>query len=205
MLKPLKFRQNQAGQTLVEVVIAIAVLALAMGSAGSLAATSTRVTTESGRRTQATALAAREAEALRNLRDALSVRTTDPRTLRQYFESNPGRSTAGGAPGCRSFVMAETIAGFGGWITVPTASYGQPVDFNANGFGPHMSIEGMENYSRVITVCPGEDYDSVDDNFSPSEHLYDVSVRVTWTESGGPERELTYRTMLATPRGAHYE
>lgn len=208
MQMPKSIKHNQAGQTLVEVIIAIAVLALAMGSAGSLAATSTRVTTESGRRTQATALASREAEALRSLRDRLAESTAPPRTLFQYFNSS-GADVDSNGSGCYSFVMAEDGSHATGWRTESTGGYNAPLsygtsDFNFGGGGGNTSIEGVENYKRVVRACRSRDF-VADSGYTGSEYLFDIEVRVYWAESGGPDRQLIYRTMLSTPKGASHD
>lgn len=195
---------SQSGQTLVEVSIAIAVLALAFVSAGALATTTIRTTTESGRRTQATALATRELESLRTLQIGLAEQSSDPNTLLEELEDK--NITQNG--NCYSFTMQRDTSVPSGWRFEGTTSYGsliayQSADFSGGDFPPN-----YENFARVVLLCRADDVIAAgggSTSTSTSEFLYDVAVTVQWREASQEKRQLTYRTVLSTPLGATYE
>lgn len=120
-----KFK-NQSGQTIIEVTVALALLALAISSAGALATTSARITSEAGRRTQATALAVKELESLRVYRDtSLSPLPTssDNSGCSSYILTLPNALTSQATPVAYT---GSTYSGFSRLMTIcNTASTGE--------------------------------------------------------------------------------
>ncbi|MEX0749095.1 MAG: prepilin-type N-terminal cleavage/methylation domain-containing protein [Candidatus Saccharimonadales bacterium] len=206
----LRLTKDQTGLTLIEVVIAIALLAIAMAASGALATSTTRLTTESGRRTQATALAMRELETLRNHRDGLAERGGGESTLliTDLLANVPAQ---GSGSRCFSFVVVGDEESDTGWRLEPTSSYQEPTAYQQSDFASGGDYVGFDNFERVIELCETEEYsvDLVDGvaqgGYQTSQFLYDVEVRVLWQEAGPPRRELVYRSVLSTPLGATYE
>src|SRR5438309_3400985 len=107
-MKKLMLRSlGQSGTTLVDLVVALAVMSMAVASAGALATTASRTGSEAGRRTQATDLAGREMEALHNYRDSIM-------SSGQPWSNVIPASGAGYNPAthCANFVMQRTSTGW---------------------------------------------------------------------------------------------
>lgn len=185
----LKFH-NQHAQSLVEVTIAIAILGLVMATAGTLATTNVRLSTESGRRTQGTTLATREMEAVYSLRDELNK---DGQTLGDYFNL--------GGSGCKEFVMRRGESEDDYTWEASLVSGGDPVEYgHPNDFADGTAFSGHEHFRRLGRICAG----NTSSDYLDRELLYDVRFRVVWKEGAPdePERELTYRSLINAPEEA---
>ncbi len=174
-------KTNQSGQTLVELVVALALMAMSITSAAALASVSSKTSGEAGRRSQAVALADREMEALRAYRDS------ELRDTATFLD---------GITGCANdqahqWIMRPSVAGPGGWskatVASPTAYSsgaldGTSLDINGNSvnFGQIYS-----SYSRMLTICDA----------NGDSHTKNVQVQVNWTESNGT-RQVIERTVL---------
>lgn len=206
----LSYNHDQSGLTLIEVVIAIALLAIAMAASGALATSTVRLTTESGRRTQATALAMRELEALRSHRDGIAERSSGENVslIADLDEAVPPQ---GSGPRCYTFVMKHDDESGTGWRFEATSSYRATVAYETDDFSTSGEYAGYDNFQRMVELCETEEYrvelnDGVaQGGFQASDLLYDVAVTVQWAEAGPPMRELVYRSVLSTPLGASYE
>lgn len=187
---------TQNGQTLVEVVIAIAILAFAMAAAGTLATATTRSSTEAGRRTKAAALATREAESVRNLRDTLAQRSDDPDTLYDYLRGNSDVHRSGD---CFQFVMRQDEDEETGWTTLRPSPPDTPIQFTEDDFDNPDGFRGYDNFSRLITLCLGQEYDAKSGQYRSSQHMYDMEIDLTWTEADDIQRELIFRNAIKTP------
>jgi prepilin-type N-terminal cleavage/methylation domain-containing protein len=187
---------TQTGLTLVEVVVAIAILAFAMAAAGALVTTTTRSSTEGGRRSQASTLATRESESLRTLQTTIP-QETEYDTLYEYLQGEEAKSTGSD---CFQFVMRQDEGSSTGWTTIAPDSPDTPVRFEKADFArdPDKYFEGYENFSRLITACQSEEY-SVEEGYRDSKYIIDVGVRVTWREAGDVTREVKLRDVLTNP------
>lgn len=192
--------KQQNGQTLVEVIVAVAILAFAMAAAGALATTTTRSSTEAGRRTQAAALASRETESIRSLRDMLAERGSgQDDTLHEYLTDNPDVLERGD---CFYFVMRRDESSDTGWATVRPGSRNQTIRYTNNDFSDPGAFEGYENFSRVNTLCQAREYKATEHRYRKSEHIFDMEIYITWNEADNVPRDLTFRNAIITPEHA---
>ena len=182
---PLKHLKGQTGQTMIDVGVAMALMALAVGSAGTLATTAARVGGEAGRRTQATALATRELEALRSYRDTQQA-TTWP------FQA-----------GCQFYTMRQQGED---WQAVPVSPSGSnyPRDYlqaytAADEASSPNFTAASEGFSRVIKMCSGRDFDVNSQAYLPTvntnPNVKNVEVIVRWEEGNG-SRDVKFHTVL---------
>lgn len=175
--------KDNRGVTIIEVVMAIAILALVIVTAVSLFNSSTRLNSESGRRTQAVSLVNREVELLRLYRDDLR------RTRTTWSTGMP--SVAGG---CVNFVMQETPVGGETRIDLVTGlmqeagettihqSYGSP----------------YQGFRRVGIMCSGTEYDPESGTtIYNSSDVRTVQIEVTWEEANGPSRTTRATTVIS--------
>lgn len=164
--------KNEKGQTLVDLVISIALIALSVTAAGALASTSSRNGGEAGRRSQATALATREMEAVRNYRDNLT------RLGRPFSQLSPGN--------CRNFYMRKVAGSVDqtGWQLINTSS---PVAYS-NATAGEVGYDSYSSFSRIVRVCST----SV---LTPNQK--NIHVIVSWDEGHGPKREVTFKSVIA--------
>lgn len=187
---------TQNGQTLVEVVVAIAILAFAMAAAGTLATTTTRSSTEAGRRTKAAALATREAESVRNLQDTLAQRDDNPDTLYDYLQGNNDVYRSGD---CFQFAMRQDEDEETGWTTLRPSPPDAPIQFTEDDFDNPDGFRGYANFNRLVTLCLAQEYNAQSGQYRSSQHMYDMEIDVTWTESDDVQRELIFRNAIKTP------
>lgn len=188
----LRLANRQSGQTLVDLVVALALLSSSVASAGVLSTTTNRVSDESGRRAQAVGLADREMEGMLNYRDSLVGQ-----------DVSAWGSSVFGTNGCANFVMTRT----GGDWSATTVS--GPVSYAANDGGEGATYSApnspFSTFSREVTSCPAYDYQQTDYaqlhptgplEASLSNTVRTVTVTVQWPEANGT-RSLTYRTMIS--------
>ncbi len=169
-------RTNQSGQTLIDLMVALTLLSLALASAGALATAATRSGNEAGRRTQATMLAGRELDALRNYRDSVA-KLGQPWAGVPSGNCNPGSGA--------SFIMQRGSSNGSGWsLVVP--SDGNPVTYSDSDEPGFATYNG---FTRLITVCdqPG------------NVNAKTVQVNVYWDESNG-QRHVTFSSMITNWR-----
>lgn len=193
--------KQQNGQTLVEVVIAIAILAFAMAAAGALATVTTRSSTESGRRTQADALANREMESLRSLQESLVEAPGSQDTLYGYLRS-PQNDTLSSGSGCFQFVMHRDQSTPTGWNTEAPDSVDTPIKFTGSDFNNPDAFEGYSNFSRLIKLCTSRTWNAEQNRYESSNHIYDTEVLVIWREADDVPRKVRFRSIIATPEHA---
>ena len=175
---------NQKGQTMVDLVMAFALLSLATTSAGVLATTSARVGGEAGRRTQATALATRELEGLRTLRDTLQ--RSGQGNLWDYIQ------VAGTSSTCKTVIVRRDSSD--SWSTAAPTNNTHTA-YSAN------DEEGFDKWSpfrRMVTICPGRDYNADISSYPDSNEVYHVLVEVAWDEGHNVERKVSFTTILTT-------
>lgn len=148
---------KQDGVTLIDVMIAMALLAFAVASAGILASSSARVGNEAGRRSQASALANQEIEALHNYRDRMGS------TGAEFFSSSVS---------CGSGVGYYMINTGGVWSM--SAAVNTPQPYAASEFLD--AATSKVDYARMFKLCD----DGADFN------VKNVEVSVYWNEPNGP-------------------
>ena len=191
MSKLAYYLKKQSGQTMVDLVVAMALLSMAVSSAGALATTSSRVGGEAGRRTQATALATRELEGLRNLRDT---------SLRVSQSDWPF------AAGCQYFVMARQGAN---WTMQPRQNtndlkaYDPADDNNDTQYDTSQRPGGLGSFRRIVRACDGRDYNANSGSYS-TNNIADVKlieVIVAWDEDKD-SRQVELHTVLTRWRGS---
>ncbi len=172
-----QIRQDQAGQTLVDLIVSMALLSLAVASTGAVATTANKVTTESGQKSQATALATREIEAFRTYRDTHALANEDWAT---YM---PPAGTAADGAGCTQFYMRRTGTR---WTAIPAAS---PIVYdsaNSGEPGDETFDNTYKTFDRIMKLCPtGED------------KVMSVDATISWQVGTGPHRTVTLRTLIA--------
>ncbi len=169
-------RGRQEGQTMIDLMVALTLLALALASAGALATSASRSGNEAGRRTQATMLAGRELDAFRNYRDSVA-KLGQPWAGIPSGNCNPGSGA--------SFIMQRGTANGSGWnLIVP--SDGNPVAYSNSDESGFATYNG---FTRLITVCD-----------QPSNvNSKTVQVNVYWDENNG-QRHVTFSTMITNWR-----
>lgn len=191
---------NQSGQTLVDLVVALALISSTVASAGVLSTTSNRVARDAGHRTEAMALAVREMEGLRSYRDTFERNGVDWNTTLLGVP----------LPNCSNFVMTlvgnTTVPG-SDWTATDIHST-TPVSYDPTrrGFdgGDATLAAKYEGFSRSITTCPAYDYQQTDFNLPnpsgplnrvSSSHIRTVVVTVQWLE-GNRTNSVTQRSMI---------
>lgn len=169
--------RGEAGQTMIDLLVALTLLALALGSAGALATAATRSGNEAGRRTQATMLAGRELDAFRNYRDSVA-KLGQPWAGIPSGNCNPGNGA--------NFIMQRGSSNGSGWSLV-APSDGSPVAYS-DADEPNYSAN-YGGFSRLVTLCdmPG------------NINAKTVQVKVYWDESSG-QRQVTFSTMITNWR-----
>lgn len=175
--------RDDRGVTIIEVVMAIAILALVIVTAVSLFNSSTRLNSESGRRTQAVSLVNREVELLRLYRDDLRRERTT------WASGMP--SMAGG---CVNFIMEETTAGGASRIELVTGllQEGGETTLHQSYAPPH------EGFRRIGVMCPATEYDpEAGSNIFNSSDVRTVQFEVTWDEANGPPRLTRATTVIS--------
>jgi type II secretory pathway pseudopilin PulG len=185
--------KSQSGQTLVDVIIGFALMSSSIASAGVIATTSSRTNAEAGRRSEAMALAQREIEGLRIVRD------TSERGTSGWTPLSANNST------CNTFTIyrsgsAWSIGGTGG------ANADGLVPFTAANTGENSAFETQNNlFRRLITACPATDYAQSDaTSLNPngplvgtaSTKVYNITVTVKWPEGAG-DKQVTVRSIMS--------
>lgn len=180
-------KPGQRGQTMVDLIVALALVSAAVTSSGLLATTSARVNTEAGRRSQATALADREIEAIRDYR-------TQSEKNGLAWESGasvmwPSLRTSG--DNCISFEVKRTGSTWALQNVHAPGGSGTPLAYTAANAGE--TSGGLYDteysaFSRVDTVC---------DVSAKLGTTNTVSVKVLeeWQEANGT-RQVEERTIL---------
>lgn len=169
---------DQKGQSLIELVVAIAMLALAVVGSARLINSSVRASSEAGRRTQATTLATREFEALRNYRD-----------MQEILGANP---FAGLGPNCTTFVMRKNANR--SWSVVPAAT-AQPYSQAEEGVSSTEFIQ-FQPFNRIVELCPSQEYNPITGTSGPSTNVRKVTITVNWAETDGVPRNVEFVTLL---------
>ena len=179
---------NQAGQTMVDLVVALALISGSVASAGVLATSSNRVAMDSSHRTEAIGLAEREMEGLRSYRDTFERAGVD-------WSTTP----LGVTPGCSYFVMK--LAGTD-WVPVTVGN--TQTDYAAQDGGDATLAAKYNGFSRLISACPAKDYQQTDYtaqnptgplNATNSSKIRTVTITVNWLE-GNQTKTLVERSMM---------
>ncbi len=185
---------NQSGQTLVDLVVALALISSSVASAGVLSTSANRVARDAGHRTEAMALAAREMEGLRSYRD------TFVRNGVAWDSTLLGVAL----PACSNFVM--TLSGTDWTPSPPITTTPVSYDRSRGGLdgGDATLAAKYDGFSRSITTCPAYDYQQTDYtqpnptgqlNRVASTHIRTVVVTVQWLE-GNRTNTVTQRSMI---------
>lgn len=177
MIKNLKKDFHMSGQTLVEVMIAIALLSAAVISTTMLVRQMLRSNLAAGQQTQATALGTEQMELLRAYRDD------------RIEEGNTGweNDIMPEASGCRTFYMRSAPSGEPELI--PTSN---PVYFS-NDTDSYLSL-----YRRIIEACPGRQYNTgTNFNSDRTNDFITVEVRVFWDNASDVVNQNVYRGYLS--------
>ena len=187
---------NQSGQTMVDLMIALALISGSVASAGVLSTTSNRVALDSGHRTQAIGLAEREVEGLRAYRDTFERLGIDWNTTLLGVAS----------PACSYFTMTSSGAD---WTPVSTGGTNVQVSYDPssggkNGGDPQLTTN-YPGFSRVVETCPSNDYQQTDYNqknpsgplnmITNSSHVRIIKVTVNWLE-GTQTKQLIERSII---------
>lgn len=186
---------TQRGQTLVDLVVALALLSSSVASAGILSTASSRSSNEAGRRSQATALADRELEGLRSIRDQTE------------HGADPAIGWTATAPFNSSVCLDVTLKQSG---TLPSVSWipttvTAPQAYVATDFVP--SLTGTSPYQtafkRMVRLCPTNEYQQANANMTVAKlspaatpHAFTVAVTVTWDEGNGT-RQVVLNSLLS--------
>lgn len=168
---------NQRGQTMVDLVVSLALLSSAVASSGLLATTSARVNTEAGRRSQATALADRELEAVRD------YRLTSEKAGTTWDNMWPNFSGSG----CTSFYMQRSGDDWNP-VAVSAGSFTGYTSANAGETDAKFDNE-YSSFSRLVSMCDGSGI------HSGLSNAVEVTVTEEWNESNG-QRKVQERTVL---------
>lgn len=183
-MKVAQLIKDQSGTTLIDLIVAIALLAIAITSAGAFASAGARAGNEAGRRTQATALASRELEGLRAAVD-VNQRGNWPFPL---------SATSRDSAGCETFVMRRSGDG---WALAAAATAQTYAAADENGNPDYDNI--YSTFSRLVTACDSRDFNPTNPpglSGSRSPLVKRVEVRVYWQEARGPQREASFNTVL---------
>ena len=196
MMERKRFKLNQSGQTMVDLVVALALISGSVASAGTLASTSNRIATDSSHRTEAIGLAEREMEGLRSYRDSFEHNGVDWNTTVLGY-------TVGISPTCSYFVMK--LSGTD-WIPAVIGTNTQ-TNYNpasGNDGGEPTLTAKYDGFSRIISACPAEDNQQVDyilknpvaiPSATITSHLRTITVTTQWLEASGT-KTLVERSML---------
>jgi type II secretory pathway pseudopilin PulG len=159
-----QFRREESGQTLVDLMIALALLSFAAASAGGLSTLTSRVNSESGRRSQAVALAAREVEAIRNYRDTGLAKGTNWDSM---FPVTSGD--------CDTFYLTFDSS-TNSWVYNPASTV--PVSYTTTTDFPQASSAAVyEGFYRIAKACTAVSGDTKYKN---------VDINVYWEEGNAP-------------------
>jgi len=180
---------SQSGQTLVDLVVALELLSSSVASAGILSTTSSRSSDEAGRRSQATALADREIEGLRSLRDQ-TEHSADGTV--GWTATVPFNATA-----CTQVTLKQSGTG---WI-VANAAATVPQAYLSTDFLPISSNPYLTSFKRMVRLCPTNEYRQANSSMTVAKstpatpHAYTVAVTVTWDEGNGT-RQVVLNSLL---------
>ncbi|MFI5240538.1 MAG: hypothetical protein ACHQUB_02420 [Candidatus Saccharimonadia bacterium] len=194
-----RFSKLEKGQTLIDVIIAMALLSSTVASAGAISTLSSRVGDEAGRRSQAMALAERDLEGLREYR--AEVMLTPGKTWADVFTNAVDSS---GNPCTSNFVMQVDATGW-----KPALCGLGHVSTFANAEASAVSYSGV-NILDTIDPSIAVNYqafsrlDIVQQNVNPATGVTDpnseiVEVIVVWNEGNGM-RSVQLNTVLANWR-----
>lgn len=180
---------DQRGTTLVDLIIAIALLAMAVAAAGIFATAATRIGSEAGRRTQATALASRELEGLRSYRDFL-LKDGQP----WPFQGDQGSRDP---QDCEKFVMRRAGSGW----QMQRVTSGGPVPYTARDENNDTQYEEQfGDFSRLVTACDAPEYQpgaAAPGNYSgANSNIKRIEAKVYWQEQNGQIREVSFDTVM---------
>lgn len=179
---------------MVDLIVSLALASAAVASSGVLATTASRVNTEAGRRSQATSLADREMEALRDFRNTEENAGTDWNNIWTGFtpDSNPGVCVTGYMQ--RQAQPSPTPAPNGqptwrAWKFVPAGSLTAYTAANAGEASGSLFDTEYNSFSRSIKIC------DVSSQLSTT-HTASVTVTEQWREANG-QRQVVERTLLS--------
>ena len=185
---------DQTGLTLVELVISLALLTFAVLGSSRLINAAARASGEAGRRTQATFLAEREFEMLRNIRDGNIASGSDA------WDNLPVL-VSGTTQDCEWFYM-EVAPGAGsqpswGVSAMPlSATTTQPYDSSRDSLASE-STELYAPFARRVEMCT----EINNDRNSLLHGQYDENIRrinviVEWQEASGPPRTVKISNIM---------
>lgn len=185
---------SQRGQTLVDLVVALALLSSSVASAGILSTASSRSSDEGGRRSQATALADRELEGLRSLRDQAEHGADDSVGWSQTppFDVNS----------CRQVTLRQAgILPEINWVIADAAPTAPQAYINTD-FVPINGDAYLTAFKRMVRLCPTNDFRQANTDMTVTKsapaipHAFTVVVTVTWDEANGP-RQVVLKSLLS--------
>jgi type II secretory pathway pseudopilin PulG len=196
MMERKRSKLNQSGQTMVDLIVALALISGSVASAGTLATSSNRVATDSSHRTEAIGLAEREMEGLRSYRDTFERNSMDWDTTALGY-------TVGGVPTCSYFVMNITGGDWTPVVLTNTQINYDPASSGNDGGEPALTAKYL-GFSRIISACPANDYQQADYtsknpvgglNVTTTSHLRKITITTQWLEASGT-KTLVERSML---------
>ena len=189
---------NQRGQTLVDLVVALALLSSSVASAGILSTASSRSSDEAGRRSQATALADRELEGLRSIRDVAEHGADD--TI--GWTATPPFDVSS----CHQVTLKQvvTVSGTGWTIADHTAVANTPEAYAQFDFVPALTTPSSYKtaFKRLVRLCPTNEYKQADSTRTVQQttpsiaHAFTVAITVSWDEANGT-RQVVLNSLLS--------
>lgn len=166
---------TKSGQTLVEVMVAVALLAATVVSTTALARQLLRSNIDAGQQTQAATLGTQQFELLRAYRDDLIAEG------RTAWDTHIMPSNS-----CRTFYM-ETDGS--GRPVLRTTGSPEPFSNDTNSY--------LHLYRRIIEMCPSREFNMNTGTYTATRDLVTVEVRVMWDDPRGLENNNVYRSYLA--------
>ena len=167
--------------------MALALLALVIVSSTVLFNTSTRLNTESGRRTQALALANQELEALRFYRDE-----------QRRQNSNWATSMPPVGSGCANFVMEEVGDGNGNKrYIIKTGLIEEAGQSTLHQSYPPSQDSFSGTFRRLGTMCASREYDPLIRQYVSSDQVRTVEIELVWEEASAPIRTSKVTTIIS--------
>lgn len=185
---------SQRGQTLVDLIVALALLSSSVASAGILSTASSRSSDEGGRRSQATALADRELEGLRSLRDQAERAADDSVGWSQTspFDVNS----------CHQVTLRQTgILPEINWV-IADAAITVPQAYINTDFVPINNNAYLTSFKRMVRLCPTNEFQQTNTGMTVAQsapampHAFTVVVTVTWDEANGT-RQVVLNSLLS--------